>query len=114
MDLTKYAGSESKYLKAADLQGKSLKVTIAGVDLVEFENDDGSKHEKPCLKLDGKEKMVVCNPTSVMELGQAYGFDSDEWIGKKIGLSIKHYASLNKDGIVITAEKTFTDDDIPF
>ena len=114
MDMNQYSGSESKYLKAADLQGKSIKVTISGVEIVEFENDDGHKSQKPCLKLQGKEKMIVCNPTSVMELGQAYGFESEDWIGKNIGLSTKHYQSLGKDGLVITAEKTFTDDEIPF
>ena len=115
MDMNKFAGSESKYLKAADLQGKSIKVTIAGVEVVEFEDDDGQKSQKPCLKLQGKEKMIVCNPTSVMELGNNYGFDSDDWVGKSIGLSTKHYQSLGKDGLVITAEKTFEDDpDIPF
>ena len=115
MDMNKFAGSESKYLKAADLQGKSVKVVIEAVHLVEFENDDGEKHEKPALKLASKEKIVVCNPTSVNELGMAYGYDSDNWAGKEIGLSTKHYQSLGKDGLVITAlDKSFEDDEIPF
>ena len=114
MDMNQFAGSESKYLKAADLQGKSVKATISGVALVEFENDDGSKQQKPALALSGKEKQVVCNPTTVQELMQAYGVDSDGWIGKEIGLSTKHYASLGKDGLVVTAMKDFVDDEIPF
>lgn len=117
MDMQKYAGSESKYLKAADLNGKAVKVFIDGVELVEFEGDDGRKYDKPCLRLKGKEKMVVCNPTSVQELGYVYGFDSDAWIGKEIGLSTKHYQSLGKDGLVITAldkPDKFQEDDIPF
>ena len=115
MDMNQFAGSESKYLKAADLQGQAIKVVIAGVELVEFENDDGIKSQKPCLKLQGKEKMIVCNPTSVMELGTNYGFESDAWVGKEVGLSTKHYASLGKDGLVITAIKDFEDNsDIPF
>ena len=115
MDMTQYAGSESKYLKAADLNGKATKVIIDGVNLVEFENDDG-KETKPCLTLQGKEKRVVCNRTTVFELGSAYGFDSDSWIGKEIKLSVRHYDGLGKDGIVITplgAVETF-EDDIPF
>ena len=115
MDMQKFAGSESKYLKAADLNGQSIKVVISSVELVEFEDDAGTKSQKPALSLQGKEKKVVCNPTSVMELGQNYGFDSDNWIGKEIGLSTKHYASLGKDGLVVTAMKTFVDDtDVPF
>jgi len=112
MDMNKFAGSESKYLKAADLQGKAVKVVITGVELVEFEQDDGSKSQKPALSLRGKEKKVVCNATTVMELGTNYTFDSDNWIGKEIGLSVKHYQSLGKDGLVVTAMKTFIDDDL--
>jgi hypothetical protein len=113
MDMTQYAGSESKYLKAADLDGKSLKVTISACDLVEFDND-GEKETKPCLSLQGKDKNVVCNATSVMTLGNAYGFDSDGWIDKEIGLSTKYYEGVGKEGIVITAMSAFKDDDIPF
>jgi hypothetical protein len=117
MDMKQYAGSESKYLKAADLQGKSVKVTISGVSIVEFEDDDGKKQQKPALELKGKEKGVVCNPTTVQELGGAFGFDSDGWIGKEIGLNTKHYASLGKDGLVVTAIRNFEEveeSDIPF
>lgn len=115
MDMNQFAGSESKYLKAADLEGRNIKVTISAVNLVEFEQDDGSRQQKPALELQGKDKHVVCNPTTVNELGQAYGYDSDNWIGKEIGLSTKHYASLGKDGLVVTAMKDFEDNsDIPF
>ena len=116
MDMTQYSGSESKYLKAADLNGKKVKVTIDDVNLVEFDNDDG-KETKPCLTLRGKDKGIVCNATSVMSLGEAYGFDSDAWIGKEIGLSTKHYKSLGVDGLVITpigGVPVYEDDDIPF
>jgi len=115
MDMNKFAGSESKYLKAADLNGKSIKVIISAVELVEFEQDDGTKSQKPAISLQGKEKKVVCNPTTVQELGMNFGFDSDNWIGREIGLSTKHYQSLGKDGLVVTAMKTFEDDqDMPF
>ena len=114
MDMSQYAGAESKYLKAEDIKGHNIKAVIETVNLVEFENDDGSKQQKPALKLVGKEKQVVCNPTTVQEMGTNFGFDSDNWIGKEIGLSTKHYQSLGKDGIVITAMKEFVDDEIPF
>jgi hypothetical protein len=114
MDMSQFAGAESKYLKAEDIKGHNIKATIESVALVEFENDDGSKQQKPALKLVGKEKGVVCNATTVQELGTAHGFDSDAWIGKEIGLTTKHYATLGKDGIVISAIKDFTDENIPF
>ena len=114
MDMTQFAGAESKYLKAEDIKGKNIKSVIEAVNLVEFESDDGVKQQKPALQLRGKEKQVVCNATSVMEMGNSWGFDSDNWVGKEIGLSTKHYQSLGKDGIVITAIKDFVDDEVPF
>ena len=115
--MTKYAGSESKYLKAADLQGRTIKVVIAGVSLLEFEDEStGTKTAKPALSLKGKEKQIVCNATSVQELIQAYGADSEQWVGKEIRLSTKHYPKFGRDGIVITPLSIEADpsDDIPF
>ena len=114
MDMTQFAGAESKYLKAEDIKGKNIRAVIEAVNLVEFESDDGGKQQKPALKLVNKEKGVVCNATTVMEMGTNFGFDSDAWIGKEIGLSTKHYQSLGKDGIVVTAIKDFEDSDIDF
>lgn len=119
MDMKQFAGSESKYLKAADLQGKKPKVVIEGVELVEFDdlNNEGKKIRKPALRLKGKEKMLVCGPASVEELCLAFGSDSDDWIGKELGLSTKHYSQFGKDGIVVTAlagAPKFEDDEIPF
>lgn len=110
MDMGRFAGSESKYMKSTDLpKGQAVKAIISGVAIVEFDKDDGSKETKPALSLQGQDKAVVCNPTTVMELGQAYGMDSDGWIGKEIGLAVKHYQSLGKDGIVVTAMKTYAE-----
>jgi hypothetical protein len=117
MDMTKYSGSESKYLKAADLQGKSVKCVIDNVTLLEFEDQEtGKKTQKPALSLVGKEKKVVCNATSVGDLIQAYGSESEKWIGKEIRLSTKHYAAFGRDGIVVTPLGAIEDQEleVPF
>lgn len=115
MDMTQYAGSESKYLKASDLQGKRPQVKIAAVSLVEFDDDEKGKVTKPAVALEGKEKELVCNATAVEELIRAFGADSDGWIGKTIGLSTKFYKNFGKEGIVITPlQDDGPDDDIPF
>lgn len=101
MDMTQYAGSESKYLKAADLQGKTVRVTIQKVNLLEFDDDEKGKITKPALALVGKEKQVVCNATAVQDLIGAFGPDSNNWEGKDIRLSTKHYPKFGRDGIVI-------------
>lgn len=116
MDMSKYAGSESKYLKASDLGGKSVKVKIEAVNLLEFDDEERGKTQKPALKLVGKEKQVVCNSTSVADLIQAYGPNSDRWIGKEIRLSTKHYPKFGRDGLVITPIDIpdEPEDEIPF
>ena len=114
MDMSQYAGSEGKYLKAADIEGKIIRVKIASVSLVEFKNDNGEQETKPALALAGKEKQVVCNPSSVKTLMAAYGKNSDGWIGKDIQLSTQHYASIGKSGIVITPLVNEADSEIPF
>ena len=101
MDMTAYAGSESKYLKAADLQGKTVRVKISGVNLLEFDDDEKGKITKPALALEGKEKQVVCNKTAVQDLIGAFGPNSENWVGKDVRLSTKHYPAFGRDGIVI-------------
>jgi len=115
--MTQYAGSESKYLKATDLNGKRTRCVISGVELVEFERDDGRKDKKPAIAFNGKEKAMVCNPTSTSALNDAFGTDSEDWVGHEVELSTKHYATLGKDGLVLTpigGKETELDDDIPF
>lgn len=102
MDMTQYAGSESKYLKAADLQGRSVRVTIEQVNLLEFEDDEKGKITKPALALKGKEKQIVCNATAVQDLIGAFGPNSDDWVGKDVRLATKHYPKFGRDGIVIS------------
>ncbi len=116
MDMTKYAGSESKYLKASDLQGKRVRVRIAGVNLVEFDDEDKGKHTKPSLRFEGREKELVLNPTNCEEIIRAFGKESESWMGKEIGLSTKYYKAFDREGIVVTPVVPDADpnDDIPF
>ena len=115
MDMSMYAGSESKYLKASDLQGKRPTVIIESIALLEFEDDDGNKSKKPVAKLEGKEKQLVLNATSVEEIIRAFGSDSEQWIGQSLGLSTKYYKNFSKEGIIVTPITTNDpDDDIPF
>jgi hypothetical protein len=115
MDMTKYAGSESKYLKAEDLKGGRPQVVIDSVELLEFETDDGNKTFKPAVGLRGKEKKLVLNATNTNEIIGVFGPDSEGWIGKTLQLTTKHYPAFGRDGIVVMAINTEgLDDDIPF
>jgi len=117
MDMSQYAGSESKYLKAADLKGKRVKVEIEGVDLVEFDDEEKGKTTKPALSLVGKDKKLVLSPSFVEEVMRAFGSDSDKWVGKELILSTKYYKAFDREGIFTTPvipENELIDDDIPF
>ncbi len=116
MDMTQYAGSESKYLKSEDLQGKTPTVVIEDSALIEFEKDDGSKQVKVRLKLVGKEKELVISPTQTNKLIEKYGAESEGWKGQSIILDTEFYPKFNRKGIVLTALSNVDDpnDDIPF
>ena len=114
MDMTKYAGSESKYLKASDLSGGRPQVVIESVSLLEFDDEEKGKHAKPTLKFQGKEKQLVVNATNCEELIRAFGADSDKWIGKTIGLSTKYYKAFDREGIVVTPITSAEESDVPF
>jgi len=114
MDMTKFSQSESKYLKAADFVGKRLKVVISDVKAVELEAEDGRPAQtKPALFFEGKEKGLLLNPTNTKGLCEAYGTDSDGWVGKEIGLSVKEYDNFPPGWVVAPLEVEF-EEDVPF
>ncbi len=112
--MTEFVGN-SDYLKAADLKGKSVNLEIKGVNSAEFTDDKGNTKSKALLEFKGKDKMAVLNITNTRALVNAYGPDSDDWIGKKIVLSVRQTPL--GDGLGVTpmpADDGDFDDDIPF
>lgn len=69
----------STYLKAGDLQGKPVNVTIRAVVMEKIGSDI-----KPVLYFQGKEKGMVLNKTNGMTIAQAYGHDTEDWAGGAI------------------------------
>ena len=74
-----------KTLKAADLQGRTLQVTILDCTAMEF-NEKGTMVQKPVLWFQGKEKGLVLNVTKRQLLTEAYGAETDYWRGKRVSL----------------------------
>ena len=72
----------SKWLKAADLQGKTVTVKVHSVTMEQFM--DGSS--KPALWFKGREKALILNKTNAMTLSSVYGDDTDNWTGKPVEL----------------------------
>lgn len=71
----------SKYLKAADLQGKQVKVVIDRVEMETLGED-----RRPVVYFQHKEKGVVINKTNTTNIAQAYGWNSDDWSGREVVL----------------------------
>jgi hypothetical protein len=69
----------NKSLKAEDLKGHSVKVTIENYEVKKFDNGN-----KIVLKFTGKEKTLVVNKTNAKIIASAYGEDTDGWVGKAI------------------------------
>lgn len=73
------------FLKADDLQGRSVPVTISAVEVKEF--DDGNKL---ILSFEGKDKKLVCNRTNASIIQEVLGSsDTDDWVGQKVTLITK-------------------------
>jgi hypothetical protein len=71
----------SEFLKAADLQGRQVTVTMERVELREVGGD-----AKPVLFFAGKEKGLVLNKTNSNTISDAYGDETDSWRGQPVAL----------------------------
>lgn len=69
----------SKYLKADDLRGREVRVTIARVEREKMGDD-----VKPVVYFNGKEKGVVLNKTNGFAIANAYGDETNDWFGNDI------------------------------
>ena len=77
----------SKYIAASNLQNKDVVVTIERVDLVEFDNDNGTKEMKSVVFFKGGAKGLVLNKTNATTIADITGQDdTDNWPGSKVCL----------------------------
>jgi len=64
----------NQYLKAADLGGREVRVTMANTEREKLGNDN-----KLVLYFKGKEKGLVLNKTNAGTISDAYGDDTEDW-----------------------------------
>lgn len=75
----------SKYLEAADLQGKRVPVIIESVhERANLKSDKGDDEDKPLFRLRDKEKGWVLNSTNLDSIADVYGHEAEKWIGKMV------------------------------
>lgn len=75
------AAFPSNYLKAQDLQGRVVTVTIGDCQLAHFDEGD-----KPALSFSGKDRGLVLNKTNAAIIADAYGDETDHWRGRPLEL----------------------------
>ena len=77
----------SKYLKASDLNGKPITLTIATAALEQMKTLDGKEQTKTVLSFKGTKKTLPLNVTNWDAVALATGEDdSDNWPGHNIEL----------------------------
>ena len=76
------AAFPSKYIRATDLDGRTVIVTISHVSI----EDIGDGDLKPVVYFEGKEKGLVLNVTNGKFIAELFGDEMDDWAGNKIVL----------------------------
>lgn len=76
---------QSKYIKAADLQGQERTLTISNVVMENVGREDAPEN-KAVVYFQGAQKGMVLNITNLDALTVAYGEETDLWIGKPVTL----------------------------
>jgi hypothetical protein len=71
----------SNFLKASDLGGKKLKLTIESVDMEEIGTE-----RKPVMHFAGKQKGLVLNKSKASILSAAFGFETSQWDGQQVAI----------------------------
>ena len=74
----------SKYLTAADLNGKTFTLTIKSVTLETMQTHDNKQVKKPVCWFEKAQKGFVMNVTNAKIVAALYGDETDEWPGKRI------------------------------
>jgi hypothetical protein len=72
-----------RFIKAVELLGKKVTLTIADVELEDLEGDDGKK-TKALVRFKETPKMMVLCKTNGMCVKEMFGKELANWIGKRI------------------------------
>lgn len=76
----------TKYVTAADLQGRTITLTIKAVTLEEMLTHDNKTVSKPVAWFERTMKGLVMNATNARVIANLYGDNTDAWMGKRINI----------------------------
>lgn len=100
----------SKYLEAADLQGKKVPVIIEAIRFADMPArvKGGQAERRPLFILRDKEKGWILNRTNLNAIAAIYGNKADAWIGKTVVIystKVDAFGSM-KDAVRVDVEAT--------
>jgi hypothetical protein len=72
-----------RFIKAVDLKGKKVTLTLADVELEELQGDDGKKVKCIVSFKETEKKLVACK-TNGLSFKEMFGKDIQNWIGKRV------------------------------
>src|SRR6185437_13183500 len=75
-----------RFLKAGELLGKKVTLTIADVDVEELEGDGGAKKVKAIISFRETKKQLVACKTNGLCLREMFGKELANWTGKRVTL----------------------------
>lgn len=103
--------TDSNYLKAEDLGGREVPVTIDGVKVIKLNDKD-----KLFVSFTGKEKGLVLNKTNMAVIGKQYGDDYNSWPGNPIMLypTTTDFEGRTVDCIRVRVQLDIAEEEIPF
>lgn len=84
MNINDIYKNNGDFIKADDLQGKTVRLTISEVGTHDFAKAGEKEDLKIALSFEGKEKRLTLNITNAKIISKEHGDDTDGWVGKQI------------------------------
>lgn len=103
----------SKWLKAEDLQNRTITVTISGAHVEDVTQASGEKEKRIVVGFVGKNKRLICNKTQALALAKIGGDDSERWTNIQVMLA-PSMSSNSKPTIAILPMPSAVDQETPF
>jgi len=76
----------SRFIKAGELMGKKVTLTIADVNMERLIGDDGKEKAKALISFRETEKQLVACKTNGLCIKSMFGKELSAWVGKRITL----------------------------
>jgi hypothetical protein len=76
----------SKYLSVTDLKDGEPRLKIGKIEVAELREKNGTTKRKYVMLFEGVEKGLVINKTNARKLAEAYGKQTQKWIGQAVQL----------------------------